>query len=74
MRYPASENIEIIHLVGRSHLPVRRTLEKLGIPRAVHHTRSSPIWLNSRWCVEQNGPAKSSETYGPSAVGCEILK
>jgi hypothetical protein len=24
--------LEIIHLVERSHLPVRRTLEKLGIP------------------------------------------
>jgi putative transposase len=32
MRYPASEKLEIIRLVERSHLPVRRTLEKLGIP------------------------------------------
>ena len=32
MRYPASEKLEIIHLVERSHLPVRRTLAKLGIP------------------------------------------
>jgi transposase-like protein len=34
MRYPASEKLEIIRLVEQSHLPVRRTLEKLGIPRA----------------------------------------
>ena len=34
MRYPASEKAEIIRLVERSHLPVRRALEKLGIPRA----------------------------------------
>ena len=34
MRYPASEKLEIIRLVERSHLPVRRTLDKLGIPRA----------------------------------------
>ena len=33
MRYPASEKLEIIQLVEQSHLPVRRTLEKLGIPR-----------------------------------------
>ena len=33
MRYPASEKLEIIRLVEQSHLPVRRTLEKLGIPR-----------------------------------------
>lgn len=33
MRYPASEKLEVIRLVEQSHLPVRRTLEKLGIPR-----------------------------------------
>ena len=32
MRYPASEKLEIIRLVERSHLPVRRTLDKLDIP------------------------------------------
>ena len=32
MRYPASEKLEIIRLVEQSHLPVRRTLDKLGIP------------------------------------------
>ena len=30
MRYPASEKLEIIRLVEKSHLPVRRTLDKLG--------------------------------------------
>ena len=33
MRYPASEKLEIIRLVEQSHLPARRTLEQLGIPR-----------------------------------------
>ena len=33
MRYPASEKLEIIQLVEQSHLPVLRTLEKLGFPR-----------------------------------------
>ena len=37
MRYPASEKLEIIRLVERSHLPVRRTLEKLGIPRTTFY-------------------------------------
>ena len=32
MRYPAAEKLEIIRLVERSHLPVRRILDKLGIP------------------------------------------
>lgn len=31
MRYPASEKLEIIRVVEQSHLPVRRTLDKLGI-------------------------------------------
>ena len=31
MRYPACEKLEIIRLVEQSHLPVRRTLAKLGI-------------------------------------------
>ena len=34
MRYPASEKLEIIRLVEQSRLPVRRTLERLGVPRA----------------------------------------
>src|SRR5262245_47499978 len=37
MRYPASEKLEIIRLVEQSHLPARRTLEKLGIARATFH-------------------------------------
>ena len=37
MRYLASEKLEIIRLVEQSHLPVKRTLEKLGIPRATFY-------------------------------------
>ena len=37
MRYPASEKAEIIRLVGQSHLPAKRTLDKLGIPRATFY-------------------------------------
>ncbi|MGV0821169.1 IS3 family transposase [Martelella sp. AMO21009] len=33
MRYPASEKLEIIRLVEQSHLPAKRTLDKLGIAR-----------------------------------------
>ena len=31
MRYPAAEKLEIIRLVEQSHLPIRRTLDTLGI-------------------------------------------
>jgi len=33
MRYPAYEKLEIIRIVEQSHLPARKTLEQLGIPR-----------------------------------------
>jgi putative transposase len=37
MRYPASEKAEIIQLVEQSHLPAKRTLDKLGVPRATFY-------------------------------------
>ena len=37
MRYSASEKQEIIRLVEQSHLPVKRTLAKLGISRATFY-------------------------------------
>lgn len=37
MRYPASEKLEIIRLVEQSHLPVKRTLAKLGIPKTTFY-------------------------------------
>jgi transposase-like protein len=37
MRYPAAEKLEIIRLIEPSHLPVRRTLRRLGIPPATFH-------------------------------------
>jgi transposase InsO family protein len=37
MRYPASEKLEIIRLVERSHLSVRRTLAQIGVPPATFY-------------------------------------
>jgi transposase-like protein len=37
MRYVASEKLEIIRLVEESHLSVRLTLAKLGIPRTTFY-------------------------------------
>jgi putative transposase len=37
MRHSASDKTEIIRLVEQSHLPARRTLEKLGIPRSTFY-------------------------------------
>jgi putative transposase len=37
MRYPASEKLEVIRLVEQSHLPAKRTLDRLGIPRSTFY-------------------------------------
>ena len=37
MRYPAAEKLEIIQVVERSHLPVRGTLARIGVPRATFY-------------------------------------
>jgi transposase InsO family protein len=37
MRYPASEKLEIIRLVEHSHLPIKRTLEKIGIAKTTFY-------------------------------------
>ena len=41
MRYPASEKLEIIRTVETSHLPVRRTLDKIGIAKTTFYA-----WLD----------------------------
>jgi putative transposase len=45
MRYPAAEKREIIRLAEQSHLPVRRTLAKLGILPATFYLYG---WLSRR--------------------------
>ncbi len=56
MRYSASEKAEIIRLVEQSALPVKRTLEKLGIPRATFY----------RWCdVYQSGGPEALDDRSP---------
>jgi len=37
MRYAATEKLEIIRLVEQSHLPAKRTLDTLGIPRTTFY-------------------------------------
>jgi putative transposase len=53
MRFLASEKLEIIRLVEQSNLPVRRTLEKLGVSRAFY-----------RWCdPDLPGPTASGTEF-----------
>ena len=56
MRYPASEKLEIIQLVAQSHLPVRRSLEQIGIPRSTFY----------RWCdLYQTGGPEALDDRSP---------
>ncbi len=59
MRYPASEKLEIIRLVEGSHLPVWRTLDKLGIPSTTFY----------RWYDRyRGGGGLDDHTSGPGRV------
>ena len=56
MRYPAAEKLEIIQLVEQSHLPVRRSLEQIGIPRSTFY----------RWCdLYQTGGPEALDDCSP---------
>jgi len=54
MRYPASEKQEIIRIVEQSHLPAKRTLDRLGIARRTfyrwydRYLEGGPEALNDR--------------------------
>jgi transposase-like protein len=61
MRYPAAEKLEIIQLVEQSHLQVRRTIAKIGIPPTTFY----------RWYDRslEHGPEGSEDrSYSPSRV------
>lgn len=40
MRYPASEKLEIIRIVERSHLPIKQTFAKIGFTDGAISTAS----------------------------------
>lgn len=56
MRYPASEKLEIIRLVEQSHLSVRRTLEKIGIPRATFYRWYELYQIGGPEALEDRSP------------------
>ena len=74
MRYSASDKIEIIRLVEQSHLPARRTLEKLGIPRSSfyrwydRYQRRGPEGLADR-------PSRPDRVWNciPEPIGSQIV-
>jgi hypothetical protein len=60
MRYPASEKLEIIRLVEQSHLPVRRTLAKLGIQPARFYRWYDRLQAGGPEALEDKSPGRSA--------------
>ena len=56
MRYSAPEKLEIIKLVEHSHLPVRRTLAQLGIPRATFYRWYDVYQIGGPDALEDRSP------------------
>jgi transposase-like protein len=56
MRYPASEKLEIIRLVERSHLPAKQTLAMLGIPRTTFYRWYERYRLDGENALQDKAP------------------
>ena len=56
MRYPASEKLEIIRLVERSHLLVKQTLDKLGVPRTTFYRWYDRYLIGGSSALEDRSP------------------
>ena len=59
MRYPASEKLEVIRLVEQSHLPAKRTLDKLGIPRTTFYRWYDRYLAGGPEALEDRSPKPS---------------
>ena len=59
MRYPASEKLEIIHLVEQSSLPIKQTLNKLGIPRTTFYRWYDRYQTGGPEALEDQSPRSS---------------
>jgi putative transposase len=75
MRYPVSEKLEIIRIVEQSHLPVKRTLTKIGVSRPTFYRwydlyqRFGEAGLEDR----RSGPSRSWNRI-PDTVREQILE
>jgi transposase-like protein len=56
MRYPTSEKLEIMRLVEQSYLPIKRTLDKLGIPRTTFYRWYDRYQIGCPEALEDQSP------------------
>ena len=75
MRYPASEKLEIINLVEQSHLPAKRTLDRLGIPRRTFY-RWYDRYLGGGPDALEDRPSAPSRVWNriPTAIQDQIIE
>ena len=59
MRYPASEKLETIRLVEQSHLPIKQTLDKMGIPRTTFYRWYDRYQTGGPSALEDQSPRPS---------------
>src|SRR6202521_483553 len=75
MRYPASEKLEIIHLVEQSHLPAKRTLNKLSIQPATFYRWYDRYQTDGPEALEDN-PCRPKQVWNriPDAIRAKIVQ
>jgi transposase InsO family protein len=75
MRYPPSEKLEIIQLVEQSHLPAKRTLEKLGVTRSTFY-RWYDRWREGGPEALRDRPSKPSRVWNriPEAIQNQVVE
>ena len=59
MRYPASEKLEIIRLVEQSYLPIKQTLDKLGIAHTTFYRWYDRHQIGGPEALEDQSPRPS---------------
>ena len=64
MRYPASEKLEIIHLVEQSYLSIKQTLDKLGIPRTTFYRWYDRYQIGGPEALEDQPPRLVLSRFG----------
>ena len=69
MRYHAAEKLEIIRLIEQPSLPVRRTLDQLGIPRSTFYR-----WYNRYRARQDAGLADRSPAPASTAPAESISR
>jgi len=75
MRYSSSEKMEIIQLVEASHLPLKRTLEQLSIPRSTWYNWYDRYLEGGPEALEDRKPSpKSVWNKIPPAVTGQIVQ